>query len=232
MKLDLEPCYVLHTQAFKETSLIAQLLTYQHGRISVLAKGAKRAKSTFRGLLYPFVPLQCSAVGRGDLLTLTQIEAGRAFRLQGQDLIAGMYINELIMKLTHHHDPVPQIYECYQQAMHNVSQKHYPLNWHLRLFEIQFLEALGYGFDWKLDAANQPIELTQHYDYHPEQGFVRAAHERTPLTGAVIVALMNKQYHKEYMYASKWLMHKAIESILNGKTLQTRALFQQTGDSL
>ncbi len=51
----LEAAYVLHTRPYQESSLLVELLTPQ-GRISVIAKGAKRPKSSYRGILQPFIP--------------------------------------------------------------------------------------------------------------------------------------------------------------------------------
>ena len=65
--------YILHTYPFKETSLIAELFSKNYGRIPVVAKGARRPRSSLRGMLQSFQLLQATWSGRGEIKTLHNI---------------------------------------------------------------------------------------------------------------------------------------------------------------
>lgn len=46
-----EPAFVLHQYAWSESSLILEVLSRQHGRVALVAKGGKRPTSQFRAVL-------------------------------------------------------------------------------------------------------------------------------------------------------------------------------------
>src|SRR5258705_76721 len=93
--------YVLHSYPYRETSLILQVWTERHGRLGLVAKGARRPKSASRGLLVAFQPLVLSWFGRGELKTLKSAEpAIAALPLGGASLFPAFYLNELLLKLT------------------------------------------------------------------------------------------------------------------------------------
>ena len=92
--------YILHTYPFKETSLIVEALSENFGRISLLAKGARRPRSLLRGYLQPFQMIQATWSNVSDLKTLYNVEWNSKYLgLKNQALICGFYMNELIMKL-------------------------------------------------------------------------------------------------------------------------------------
>ena len=66
----MDRAYVLHTYPYRETSLILQAWTEKHGRLGLVAKGARRPKSASRSLLVPFQPLVIDWFGKGELRTL------------------------------------------------------------------------------------------------------------------------------------------------------------------
>ena len=52
-----QPAYVLHHYDWSEFSLILETFTRQHGRVALVAKGAKRPSSSLRPVLLPLQPL-------------------------------------------------------------------------------------------------------------------------------------------------------------------------------
>ena len=81
--------YVLHSYPYRETSLILQAWTEKHGRLGLVAKGARRPKSAHRSLLVPFQPLALDWFGRGELRTLKTAEPlVPATPLVGQGLLS------------------------------------------------------------------------------------------------------------------------------------------------
>ncbi|HXN16074.1 MAG TPA: DNA repair protein RecO, partial [Usitatibacter sp.] len=111
--------YVLHRYAYRETSLILQVWTEKHGRVGLVAKGARRPKSASRSLLVPFQPLALSWFGRGELRTLKSAEpaAAAATPLRGASLMSGFYLSELLLKLTHRDDPHEGLFAAYDAAI-------------------------------------------------------------------------------------------------------------------
>src|SRR5688572_13370544 len=103
---DAQPGFVLHSYPYRETSLLVEAFTRDHGRVALMARGARRPKSALRGILLSFQPLLVSWSGRGELRTLTQAEwRGPYSPLAGQGLICGFYLNELLLKLLARDDP-------------------------------------------------------------------------------------------------------------------------------
>src|SRR5512139_4219305 len=103
---DDEPAFVLHAYPYRETSLIVEAFTEAHGRIALVARGAKRPRSELRGLLQGFQPLLLSWSGAGELKTLARAEwRGGMSRLGGSALVCGFYLNELLIKLLPREDP-------------------------------------------------------------------------------------------------------------------------------
>ena len=94
-----EPAFVLHSIAYKETSLILDVFTRHYGRIALVAKGAKRPHSALRPVLQQFQPLSIHFSGKLELKTLTKSEwTGGVVPLAGDALLCGFYMNELIVK--------------------------------------------------------------------------------------------------------------------------------------
>ena len=101
-----QPIYILHSYPFKETSLIVEILSKDFGRIALVAKGARRPKSSLRGMLLPFQSLHATWSGLQDLKTLHNVDWSNAFlAIEGDALVCGFYLNELIMRLVPKDDP-------------------------------------------------------------------------------------------------------------------------------
>src|SRR6202008_4824839 len=114
----MDHAYVLHTYPYRETSLILQAWTEKHGRLGLVAKGARRPKSSSRSVLVPFQPLALDWFGRGELRTLKTAEpASPATPLAGQSLLSAFYLNELLLKLTTRDDPHEGLFEAYDRAI-------------------------------------------------------------------------------------------------------------------
>ena len=182
----LQPAFVLHTRAFRDTSLIVDLFALKYGRISCLARGAKSSKSKLRGLLLPFVPLLVSWSGKSDLVTLSKIETNnKPYNITGSNLLSGLYLNELLVKLLAQHDPHPNIYRAYQNTLNNL-QNNNNIQITLRLFEKQLLAEIGYGLQLTKDAEGQVIQPNNYYYYKYEHGFVRCLeHDENAFSGGI-----------------------------------------------
>ena len=147
----LHPVFILHARLFKDSSLLLDALTKDHGRISLLAHGVRsKTRRSLRGILQPFVPLLMSWSGKTELLTMGSVEAvGLPYYLNGKKLISGFYLNELVMRLLHRYDPHPNIYNAYKNALISL-QENNSIELTLRLFEQCFLKELGYGISLEI----------------------------------------------------------------------------------
>lgn len=171
-----QPAFVLHARPYRETSLLLECLTPEFGRLGVVARGVrKRGAKTAQADLQPFQPLALSFVLRGELATLRVAEPeGRAWLLHGEVLLAGLYVNELLVRLSVRQDPHHGLYELYAQTLARLAGEP-GLAWTLRRFERDLLEALGYGMVLREEAdSDQPVSEQAEYRYVPEQGPVPA----------------------------------------------------------
>jgi DNA repair protein RecO (recombination protein O) len=115
---DDQPAFVLHAYAYRETSLIVEALSASHGRVALVARGAKRPRSELRGVLQAFQPLTLSWAGGGELKTLIRAEWQSGLPLvSGSALLCGFYLNELLLKLLPREDAHPQLFNDYQDAL-------------------------------------------------------------------------------------------------------------------
>jgi DNA repair protein RecO (recombination protein O) len=232
--------YVLHTYAYRETSLILQVWTEKHGRLGIVAKGARRPKSASRSLLLPFQPLVLDWFGRGELKTLKTAEpAGPATPLAGQNLLSAFYLNELLLKLTTREDPHEGLFAAYHEAITELrslsraaadnSRREEPV---LRRFELRLLQELGYAVELAREAGTQaPIVAEKEYLYVVERGAVAAVEgASTPanavrLRGATLLHLEQGRFEDGVTMAqAKQLMRLLIGHSLNGQELATRAM--------
>jgi DNA repair protein RecO (recombination protein O) len=140
-----QPAYVLHSLAYRETSLVVELWTRELGKISVLAKGARRPHSALRTVLLGFQPLLVSVSGRGDVKTLTAAEwVGGHLPPEGEALFSAYYLNELLMRGLLRDDPHPHLFDNYALALARLASA-MPVAPTVRQFELALLAELGYG---------------------------------------------------------------------------------------
>ena len=115
---DDEPAFVLHAYAYKETSLIVEAFTREHGRVGLVARGAKRPRSEWRGLLQAFQPITVSYAGAAELKTLVKAEwRGGVPPPAGNALLSGFYLNELLLKLLPREDAHPALWDEYEASL-------------------------------------------------------------------------------------------------------------------
>ena len=225
-----EPAWLLHHRPFRESSQILDILSLDQGRLAVVAKGSRGAKSKLRGILRPFLPLQLSWFIRSDLGTLTGAEMnGAPLSLSGDALLSGYYVNELILKLLHRHDPQPEIFAAYSRTIERLagSQDVAP---YLRQFEIELLRILGYALNLDHDTeTTEPLRPQQQYEYRVEQGLVPVSDREGPMVfrGAEIDAIRNQQFADPAVLKNAGsLLRNVIAYHLDGKELKSRKVLK------
>lgn len=242
--------YVLHTYPYRETSLILQVWTEKHGRLGLVAKGARRPKSASRSVLVPFQPLALDWFGRGELRTLKTAEpAAPATPLGGQSLLSAFYLNELLLKLTTRDDPHEGLFAAYDdaitalRAITRARERQDAVEPVLRRFELRLLQELGYAVELTREATTHaPIVAEREYLYVVERGPIPAPHEgQVPanavrLSGLTLIDLERGRLESVATIAqAKQLMRLLINHSLNGQELATRAMvrdLQRIEDSL
>ena len=192
MRLEQQPAYVLHARAYRETSLLLECLTRDHGRLGVVARGVRGERARLRrAQLEPFQPLAMDLLLRGEMATLTALEmSGQPQRLPGDAGLAGLYLNELVVRLTGRQDPVSALFDAYAQTLTRLAGGE-SLAWSLRRFERDLLEAIGYGLQLHHDSDDgEALAPEASYRYLVEQGAVRcAASHPQALRGSDLLAL-------------------------------------------
>ncbi|WP_329740525.1 DNA repair protein RecO [Dyella sp. A6] len=224
MHIDQQPAYVLHVRPYRETSLLLECLTRDHGRLGVVARGVRSERGRLlRSQLEPFQPIMLDLLLRGELATLRRVDTAAVLsRLQGSATMAGLYVNELVVRLTGRQDPHPTLFDAYGQALGRLADGE-PLAWTLRRFERDLLDAIGYGLQLDFDAATgQPLLPDGAYRYDVEQGpCVVAAGTPRALRGADLLALADDRAPDSAgLAALRDMMREVIRFHLGGAELR------------
>jgi DNA repair protein RecO (recombination protein O) len=231
MRVLQEPACVLHTTPYRETSLLVEIFTRQYGRIGMVARGARRPKSGLRAVLVPFQPLLLAWSGSGELVTLNAAEAvDEPLALSGDALLCGFYVNELVFRLLHRHDPHEALYDRYLQSLRAL-RKGDVLPAVLRLFEKHLLQELGYGLVLEHAAdGHSPLAPEVIYDYLPERGpMVAQGVEGTGVQvhGETLLALAAERLvDPRTLQECKILMRACLAPHLGDRPLHSRKLFR------
>jgi DNA repair protein RecO (recombination protein O) len=235
-RADHESGYVLHTYPYKETSLIVEAFTRRHGRLSLLARGARRPRSAMRGVLLSFQPLRLGWSGAAELATLMAAEWGGALQpLSGRGLMCGFYLNELLLRLLPREDPHEELFDAYAEALARLSaaESFPPV---LRRFEKRLLGELGYAPLLDREAASgAPIDPGGRYRYEPDRGPVRAnggdRSEHLFVSGRTLLDLAADDYSRaETRDEARYLMRALIGQRLHGQVLHTRSVLMELAD--
>lgn len=229
---ELQRAFVLHRRDFSNTSLIIEVFTDLHGRLPLMAKGAKRGRGPLVGLLQPFQPLWVAWTGRGEIRTLTRAEAaGRPLVLAGTALYCGLYLNELLLRLLGRDDPHEDLFPDYQLALDALSRND-AIQTRLRQFELRLLAAIGYQMilDREADGGN-PVRPDGRYRYVSARGLVpvspAAAGEGVVGGETLRLLLDGEALSGERAREARDLMRVALAPYLGDRPLKSRALFRR-----
>lgn len=186
----LQPAYILHYREFQESSYIVDAFALSHGRVSLIAKGARNSRPQVRALYQPFRALLLSWVGSGDLRTLTGIEqSGAAPNLQDVRLACAYYFNELVMRLLGKDQPQDQVFAFYALGLSELEQGNIPYEATLRSFELQLLDVLGVLPDLPFCTPDSsPILPEREYSYHPANAIA------VPVAGSEGLGLLKEKH--------------------------------------
>ena len=224
----LDTALILHVRAYRETSLMVDLVAEQHGRLRLIAKGAKRGRGAIARQLRPFELAQVSWSGRSDLKVLSAFEPlDTPLGLQGTGLFLGFYVSELLIRMLPLEDPNPELFRTARAALAALGRGEDP-EWTLRCFEMDFLEGIGYGLNYEMDSEGCPIDPLKTYDYHPEVGAIQRDGGQAYLGGDTLLALgARSPLTERQRHEAKRLMRMVLSFHMNGRPLRSRELFKQ-----
>ncbi|HEY6482345.1 MAG TPA: DNA repair protein RecO [Steroidobacteraceae bacterium] len=226
-RIALAPAYILHHQPYRDTSRILEVLTREYGRLSLFARGVRGPKARLGPVLQPFQLLLLSWSGRGEAAQLTAAESvDRDPPLPAGSLMACFYLNELLLKLTTRHDPLPALFDDYQATVHGL-RTGLPLEPTLRIFEKRLLETLGYGLDLLTEAqSGKRIEPLGYYHFRPAQGlFPTVADAAGALAGHSLIRLAGEHLAgARELTDARRLLQAALAQCLEGRDLKTRTV--------
>jgi DNA repair protein RecO (recombination protein O) len=232
VRYQLEPSYILHARQFRESSLILEALTREQGRVALVARGARGARSRWKSMLQPFRPLLLSWSQKGEMGTLTGADqVASPPPLSAEPLFCGIYANELLMRFLQRSDPHPGLFDRYRELLGALAGDESPQP-PLRVFEVQLLEAAGFGL--RLDRVHttlEPVEAGSFYRFLPESGPVR---EQRPddrkeqlVSGEALLALQSGRIEPRHYGELKRLMRRWIAHHLGDRPLNSQSLFQE-----
>ena len=219
-------CFLLHQRSYGETSIIADVFTQKSGKISFIAKGAKKPKSKFFGYLVPFQKLKITYSGRSELKTLTSIDRNLASNSNTFSKVSYslLYINELLMKLLPKDAKHEELFVLYDEFLKKIN-KNNNLEISLRHFELDLLDMLGYGFDYDSEIdSNEPIEAELSYVFVSERGFRKS--NSSSFKGKDILSIKKRKLEDVPLKYVKEITTKAISICLEGKDLTSRKIFK------
>ena len=226
MAFEFAPGYVIHRVAWGETGALVDVLLRDHGRLTLSARGVHKPKSKLKPLLEPFTPLLLSARGAGSIPLLTGLEvAARVPPLRATMLIAGLYLNELLLHLLPQQDPVGAMFAGYERTLAALRLNDPKVALALRQFERVLLETLGVAPDWRRDARGDWVEAQAFYRLVDRDGFHRCAEiSGDAISGSELIAISASEPF-EPTSAINRMFRRLIDDALGGRPLRSRELW-------
>lgn len=236
-RVDGQAAYVLHVHPYSETSLVVDVFSRDHGRVPILARGARRPRSAMRGLLMSFQPLELGWFGGGEVKTLAKAEwLGGMPLLGGRCLLLGYYLNELLLKMLPREDAHALLFDAYAAALQALAKGAADAP-ELRRFEKTLLKELGYGLTLDIDVnSRQPVRADGRYAFIIERGPVATVgagdtapgEEEPSYAGKTLLDMAADDYSDpRTRVESRRLMRQLISHYLGGKSLQSRRVFME-----
>lgn len=220
ISFDRRRAYVLHTRPLRETSVIAELVVEGEGRIACVHRKVRGMTAR------PFVRYAASVRGRGELPTLTQLEECGLVSLSRTNLLDGLYLNELVLRLLPGQYHAPELWGSYDESLRGLAAGDEHAS---RRFELHLLGMAGLQFDggvcerlddgaWYRFAADQAPEPSARPSDGGSPDHVRGATLRALARG--LPADCPPEVHEE---AARLLRH-FIGRQSGGRAMRTEAL--------
>ena len=152
--------------------------------------------------------------------------SGALTDLQGEALMCGFYLNELLLRLLPREDPHERLFAYYQDTLKSLA-KSASLAADLRRFELNLLQELGYAVPLMADEDGEVIDADRQYRYEAEYGAceLSATKNGVQLQGKTLLDMARNDYaDAQTQVQSKQLMRYLLTHYLGDKPLHTRQL--------
>ena len=219
-----QPAFIIRRREWRNSSLLLDLFTRDHGCIRVMARGARRnpAKTAFQ----PFELLSVGWSGKAELKTLSAIEAV-SLAVDEDNYLALLYVNELIAAMLPAGEANPGVFGDYLELLQVASLRMGEAE--LRQFEQKLLRHLGYLPDLNVDAdSGVPLEPQSFYQFFIGKGFVACDQSSADaVSGRVVLDWLEQRYqHDAVLRLAKSVLRSTIDDNLHGKTLKSREVLR------
>jgi len=151
------PAVILKAGDYSETSRLVTAFARDVGKIRLIAKGAKRRKSPFAGLVEPLSHVELVLIpSRGGLYTLKEcspLDEASGLRDELGRLSAGLFVLALVDETQIDEDPQPEVFDLLVRALERLeTSANAPAV--LFAFQLRLIELSGYGLDLERCAAD------------------------------------------------------------------------------
>ncbi len=213
--------------------MLCDVFSMEEGRYSLVFRGARSNKSKVFGLLQPFSPVLVSVYGKGELRTGGSVDVeGRSRRLAGENLLIGMYVNELLYRVLGSFDKMPGLYRRYENLLTELECQDFQTV-QLRKFELSLLAILGYGITFDIDSSTgQAVKADGIYRFVVEQGFSSVPEglsSEYTFIRRQLLEIARGQYTNAGEKILKQVVRKSLQPLLGAKPLKSRSLFMGRG---
>jgi len=231
MRIEHTPCYILHSRDYRESSLILEIISREFGRVSLVAKGAKRNKKQ-QGVNYNlYQKYLMSWVSRSELGTLVDIESASLMNsLKPEQVMTGFYMNEITLRLLHKHESHPELFDSYDTTIMRLSNNGSEQT-SLRYFEKILLQSLGYGVVFGQDVKTGEIIVAEG-DYYYKLDSGPSTETSNTIAGVKVSGKTLIELDKETLSETKnineakILLRSLLNQYLGDKPLASRQLYQ------
>jgi DNA repair protein RecO (recombination protein O) len=225
-------CYILHRRDYLESSFILEIFSREHGRFSLIAKGAKRNKKK-QGVSYDlYQEYLMTWVSKTDLGVLIDAELATIMTpMSPVEMMTGFYINEIILRLLHKHESHPELFDTYNTTVKELSNSNTDQSL-IRYFEKNLLQSLGYGLIFAPDL-HTGSEIAAENDYHYKLDLGPTSNSNDsragiPVSGKTLIDLNNETLiHTKNKKEAKILLRSLLNQYLGEKPLASRKLYQE-----
>ncbi|HIO92366.1 MAG TPA: DNA repair protein RecO [Leucothrix mucor] len=219
--------YILRNRPYRENSRLLDVFTQGYGRIPCIARPAKKRGKIMAGTLEPFRYLYLQWIGRGEVFTLTQADERGRHHIPTTELLKGLYLNELVYRLSQQHQATSELFQAYKQTLHRMTDAQTNPQALMR-FELFLLESLGYDINlYEDDETGEEITSSFRYRYIPQQGIIKNNPEIQQVDGFILSgSLLTNLRDLNNMQSADWqelrVFLDKILTYLVGKPLNSR----------
>lgn len=230
MKVELTPCYILHRRDYSETSLILEVFSREYGRINLIAKGAKRNKKQQRDSFNLYQQYNISWSIKSELGILTDIEAITFSSLKSEQMMTGFYMNEILLRLLHKHEPHSELFDSYDISINNLKSGESE-QVILRYYEKNLLQSIGYGIilDHEVETG-ESLSNEKKYFYKIDSGPVADSKQNDDgiiVSGKTLLELDNETLSdSKNINEAKLLLRLILKRHLGDKPLASKKLYK------